>query len=159
MAAIAASLGSDVPVCLEPVSSWMEGRGETVSVAPKLPTLALLLVNPGVAVPTRKVFAGLRIRRGVGSVKPKGWSSAGDLIAYLEATANDLEAPACEIAPAISDAVNAIADCPDCLLARMSGSGATCFGLFESEARAEAAAHVIRAAHPAWWITPARIVS
>jgi 4-diphosphocytidyl-2-C-methyl-D-erythritol kinase len=156
-AKIAASLGSDVPVCLASVPSWMEGRGERVTPAGALPPLAIVLVNPRIAVSTPKIFAGLRTRRGVGGVKPAGWSSALDLFSYLKATTNDLEAPARVVAPAIGEVLEALADCPEVLLVRMSGSGATCFGLFGTDHAATVAAKQISARHSDWWVGPARL--
>jgi 4-diphosphocytidyl-2-C-methyl-D-erythritol kinase len=157
MHALAEQLGSDVPVCVASCSSWMEGRGERVTDAPMLPPLGIALVNPGVAVPTGKVFAALRTRCGVEGAKPAGWKSTPDLIAYLKTTTNDLEAPAVEIAPVIGGAVGAIANSKDVLLARMSGSGATCFGLFPDEAGAQAAVRAIANAHPDWWVVAAAL--
>ncbi len=154
---LAEELGSDVPVCVASHSSWMEGRGERVASAPPLPPLGIVLVNPGVAVPTGKVFAALRTRRGVDSEKPSGWTSAADLIAYLETTTNDLEAPAKEIAPVIGDAIGTIAASKEVLLARMSGSGATCFGLFGDEGTAQTAARAIAVARPGWWVVAAAL--
>jgi len=155
----AAGLGSDVPVCLKSEPSWMEGRGERVTSAGTLPPLAIVLVNPGIAVSTPEIFARLGIRRGVGGVKPAGWSSVPDLLSYLGTAANDLEAPARAIAPAIGEVLEALADCPDVLLARMSGSGATCFGLFETDAAANAAVTIIGRRHPSWWVRSARLLS
>jgi 4-diphosphocytidyl-2-C-methyl-D-erythritol kinase len=149
--ALAEQLGSDVPVCMGSHSSWMEGRGERVTPSATMPSLTIVLVNPGVAVPTAKVFSSLRTRRGVEGMNPPAWKSVGELIGYLETTSNDLEAPAREIAPVIGEAVSAIANSRDVLLARMSGSGATCFGLFADEGSAQAAARGISAAHPDWW--------
>jgi len=152
---LAEQLGSDVPVCVPSRASWMEGRGELVSPSPALPPLGLVLVNPGVAVPTGKVFAGLKTRRGVDGRKPARWRSQNELIAYLQTTSNDLEVPAREIAPAIGDAIGAIGNTKDPLLVRMSGSGATCFGLFADKSGAQAAARGIAAARPDWWVVAA----
>ncbi len=158
-AKIAAALGSDVPVCLASVPSWMEGRGERVTRAGALPSLAIVLVNPGVAVLTSKVFAGIRTRRGVDGVRPGGWSSPRELISYLKTTTNDLEAAACAVAPVIGEVLETLAACPEVLLARMSGSGATCFGLFVADDAAALAAKRISERHPNWWVVPARLSS
>jgi len=149
---IAASLGSDVPVCLRSQPCWMEGRGEIVTPVADMPELPVVLVNPGVAVPTGKVFASLHERHGTGLQKLAGWKSAGDLIGWLCRTANDLEAPARAIAPEISDALVALAAEEGCHLARMSGSGATCFGLFTDNRAADAAEAKLKARHPNWWV-------
>jgi 4-diphosphocytidyl-2-C-methyl-D-erythritol kinase len=152
--AIAESLGSDVPVCLVAKTSWMEGRGERVTPAPSFAPLAAVLVNPGVAVPTGPVFAALKSRSGVDHAKPAGWSSQEELIAYLKSTRNDLEAPARELAPEISDVLYSLAACEGIRLARMSGSGATCFGLFTNASTAESAAGKLKKAYPSWWVMP-----
>lgn len=154
---IGETLGSDVPVCIDSRPAWMEGRGETVTELSGIPEVAMVLVNPGVAVPTEKVFGALKERRGVGLPLPQAMKGAGELVAYLKTTANDLEAPAREIAPVIGEVLDTLASQPGTLLVRMSGSGATCFGLFESDEFATAAAHALKARNPRWWITTSRI--
>jgi 4-diphosphocytidyl-2-C-methyl-D-erythritol kinase len=148
---IAATLGSDVPVCVASTPQWMEGRGEILTPLQGVPALPVVLVNPGVGVPTGKVFAALETRRGVALPLPPKFKNADALIAYLKTTANDLEAPARKIAPAIGDVLDLLAAQKDVLLARMSGSGATCFALFASEDAAQTAAHAIAQAHRRWW--------
>jgi len=148
---IGETLGSDVPVCVKCRSSWMEGRGEAVAALDGISRAAIVLANPGVAVPTGKVFAALKERRGVGLPRPPKMQSAGDLVAYLKTTANDLEAPAREIAPVIGDVLDALASQRGAMLSRMSGSGATCFGLFDSDLAAQSAATAIRAQQRGWW--------
>ena len=147
---IALSLGSDVPVCLQSKSAWMTGRGEHIEPIP-LPRIAMVLVNPGVAVSTADVFAKLQSRSGTGHPKPDDIASATDLAAYLKTTANDLQAPAFEIAPVIEEALTALLN-TGALLARLSGSGATCFGLYESGEGAAKAADMIANAHAGWWV-------
>lgn len=147
---IAESLGSDVPACVASSTCWMEGRGEVLSLAPRLPKCFILLVNPGVSVSTAEVFAKLRDRTGVARQKPPSWSSIRDLVAYLETSANDLETPAHALAP-IDDVLAAIRACDGALLARMAGSGATCFGLFETRDAVQAAAAKL-SSHANWWI-------
>jgi len=157
---IAAGIGSDVPVCVESRTAWMEGRGEIVTFARPLPPALLLLVNPRVAVPTGPVFAALKTRSGVGTQQeriPYDGNIWG-LTDFLAATANDLEAPALEIAPVIGGVLAALRMQKDVMLARMSGSGATCFALFKDDDAARAAADAIAAAHPEWWVQPARIL-
>jgi 4-diphosphocytidyl-2-C-methyl-D-erythritol kinase len=121
-----------------------------------LPDLAIVLVNPGVGVPTGKVFGALKERRGVGLPLPPKFAGADDLVAYLKDTANDLEAPARVIAPVIGEVLDFIAG-QGALLSRMSGSGATCFGLFENGTAAARAADAIHAAHPGWWAVASRL--
>ncbi len=150
--AIAETLGSDVPVCLASETSWMEGRGERVSPAPSFAPIPAVLVNPGVGVPTGPVFGGLKSRSGADHAKPSSFASPDAVIAYLRTTGNDLEAPARAIAPVIGDVLDALASRDGVKLARMSGSGATCFGLFASEAVASEAARALKSAHPEWWV-------
>ena len=155
----ARATGADVPVCLDPQPRVMRGIGDLLSLPLDLPALPAVLVNPGVPVPTKDVFAKLGLspgeRRGVANEIDRGRLKDGDaLIAYLKSQPNDLEAPARALAPVISDVLAALAACEGCLLARMSGSGATCFGLFASNAATAAAQQVLQKAHPAWWIGP-----
>ena len=154
---IAESLGSDVPACLLSETLWMTGRGEGIQPVPGLPPAPLVLVNPGVAVSTARIFANLKNRVGVGqAAKPKADLSVLALADYFKSNRNDLEKPAREIAPAIDEVLQAISH-SGALRARMSGSGATCFGLFADDKSAEAAAAKIAEDHPHWWVKKARI--
>ena len=154
---IAESLGSDVPACLLSETLWMTGRGEGIEPVPGLPPAPLVLVNPGVAVSTARIFANLKNRVGVGqATKPKTDLSVLALADYFKSNRNDLEKPAREIAPAIDEALQAISH-SGALRTRMSGSGATCFGLFADDKSAEAAAAKIAGDHPDWWVKKARI--
>ena len=149
LSGLAARLGADVPVCLRSRPARMGGIGEALSAAPALPELGLCLVNPGVAVATASVFAARRGPFSPPARLPEGWASAACLAADLARLGNDLEAPAIALCPAISAALAALEAAPGCLLARMSGSGATCFGLFpDPAAAAHAAAGLVR---PGWW--------
>jgi 4-diphosphocytidyl-2-C-methyl-D-erythritol kinase len=153
--AVATALGSDVPVCLDAAAAFMEGRGEVLTPVPQMPRLAMLLVNPGVKVPTRDVFAALQSRRGTDMRLPaRGFSDTADLLRFLEATVNDLEAPARAIAPVIGTVLEALKALPGVLLARMSGSGATCFALFADGDCCMRGADMLRTPHPDWWIAP-----
>jgi 4-diphosphocytidyl-2-C-methyl-D-erythritol kinase len=155
LCAIAAGLGSDVPACIGSRPVFMEGRGEILKPVTSLPRLAMLLVNPGVAVPTKDVFAGLSKRSGIGMTLSQGrFRDTADLLRFLETTANDLEAPARALQPVIGEVLAAIAALPGALFTRMSGSGATCFGLFADDGCSARAADLLRAAHPQWWIAP-----
>lgn len=152
LARIAATLGADVPVCVASRPAVMQGIGEILHPAPPLPGFALLLVNPRLPVPTPAVFKA-RAAAGAGFTPPAalpatGWADAASFARDLAALGNDLEAPAIGLCPPISEVLDAIRTQPGCLLARMSGSGATCFGLFAAAAPAKAAA----AALPrSWW--------
>lgn len=146
---IAAGLGADVPVCLRNRPMRMQGVGEILTPAPALPRCGMVLVNPGIPLTTMSVF---RERSGdftQAAVLPAGWDTAEAMATSLSGMANDLEAPAIRLVPCIADVLCAIAATRGCLLARMSGSGATCFGLFtDAEAASVAAAEVAR---PGWW--------
>jgi len=149
--AIAARLGSDVPVCLPSRAAWMEGRGEHVKLLPQLPDAHLVLVNPGVAVSTADVFRRLVIAENAAILTPPdAFTTFADLVGYLQTTRNDLEAPARTLAPVIDTVINALTH-EGARFTRMSGSGATCFGFFESAERARDAAARIEKANPGWW--------
>jgi 4-diphosphocytidyl-2-C-methyl-D-erythritol kinase len=151
---IAATLGSDVPVCVPSASAYMEGRGEILTPV-ALPRLPMLLVNPGVAVPTRDVFGALRDRSGASMVLPlDGFADARALLSFLQGTRNDLEEPARRIQPVIAEVLDALAALPGVRLARMSGSGATCFALFDDDAACAHGAAMLQAASMGWWVAP-----
>jgi 4-diphosphocytidyl-2-C-methyl-D-erythritol kinase len=153
--AIAAELGSDVPVCLANAPSFMEGRGEILRPLLSLPRVPMLLVNPGVAVPTKDVFAALADRSGAGMQLPQGrFQDTADLLRFLETTRNDLEEPARRLQPVIGEVLAALAALPGALLSRMSGSGATCFAIFADDDCCERAAQMLRDKAPGWWIAP-----
>jgi len=156
---IGETLGSDVPVCVECNSAWMEGRGENVTELSGIPKVPIVLVNPGVAVPTGKVFAALKERRGVGLPRPPKMQNAADLVAYLKTTSNDLQAPARGIAPVIGEVLDALAAQPGALLSRMSGSGATCFALFTDMVTAANAADSFRGIRRDWWIVETQTIA
>ncbi|NIJ18579.1 4-diphosphocytidyl-2-C-methyl-D-erythritol kinase [Sphingomonas naasensis] len=142
--AIADALGSDVPACLLGKTAIGKGRGEQLQPVTGMPGTPVLLVNPGVAVSTAEVF-----RRWDGVDRgPLG----GDPLAGR----NDLEAPALAIAPVIGEVLAALAAQPGVTLARMSGSGATCFALFETVEACAAAA--VAVARPGWWSAETRLV-
>jgi 4-diphosphocytidyl-2-C-methyl-D-erythritol kinase len=149
LSAIALRLGADVPVCLAGRAARMTGIGETLDLAPALPPFGIVLVNPGVAVSTADVF---RARGGGFSSPaglPPGWTDAAAMASDLEAAANDLEAPAIALCPEIRVALEAMAEQPDCLLTRMSGSGATCFGIYPDAETAQRRASAL--ARAGWW--------
>jgi 4-diphosphocytidyl-2-C-methyl-D-erythritol kinase len=148
----AQATGADVPVCLDPKPRLMRGIGNVLSAPLDLPRLFAVLINPGVAVPTRDVFAALRLPPAAPPVPagPPGAPSA--LLAEITGGRNDLEEPAIELEPAIADVLSVLNKLPGCRLARMSGSGATCFGLFATNAAATAAARTVRVGYPQWWV-------
>lgn len=149
--ALGLGLGADVPVCLRQSPTLVSGIGEILEPA-TLPLFHLVLVNPREQVPTAQVFKALSARSGAHAPPLPNCETARDLAMYLDRTANDLAAPAKAIARTIMHVENAIALTDGCLTARMSGSGATCFGLYETKSAAEAAAKALSAAHPDWWV-------
>ena len=155
---VALGLGADVPVCLHSRAAYMAGIGEALSAPPRLPACAVVLVNPGVPVPTGSVFAA---RRGPFSAPGRFHESPQNAVALadlLHTRRNDLEPPARAQAPEIDQVLARLAAAPGCLLARMSGSGGTCFGLFADEAAAADAAGAIGREHPAWWVQATYLV-
>lgn len=154
--------GADVPVCLAGRVCVMEGIGEALGPALPCPALPAVLVNPGIPIETRAVFRDLALPAGETRSRPPppvpaASDAPGDLIARLREAGNDLEAPATRLAPAIARVIDAVAKTPGCRLARMSGSGATVFGLYETDAAATAAGARLAKARPGWWIVPTRL--
>lgn len=147
-------LGADVPVCIGRQPALMSGIGEVLEPAPNLPPFWMVLVNPGVPVSTASVFAGMREFTPPPPV-PNGPMDLNSLAQWLSGLRNDLEAPAHALAPPIGDALAALRAARDCLLARMSGSGATCFGVFAEAGTADAAAASIARSAPHWWVSAA----
>jgi 4-diphosphocytidyl-2-C-methyl-D-erythritol kinase len=146
---LALGLGADVPVCLVSRPARMSGIGERLAPAPRLPPCGIVLVNPGIAVATADVF---RARQGNWSERaalPDEWDSIASMAAGLRTLRNDLEAPAVALQPLIGDVLAALTALPGCHLVRMSGSGATCFGLFDTPSAAALAAERLR--RPGWW--------
>ncbi|MDT3376564.1 4-(cytidine 5'-diphospho)-2-C-methyl-D-erythritol kinase [Labrys neptuniae] len=157
--AAARATGSDVPVCLQVVGRWMRDAGETLSAPVPLPPLPAVLLNPGVATPTADVFRALALPAGT-AISPdlslaaaiEGEKSPTALIRHLDRGRNDLEPAALVLRPAIGEALAVLRGQPTCRLARMSGSGATVFGLFETAEAAVAARHAIAERRPGWWV-------
>ncbi len=148
-------LGADVPVCLDPRPRRMAGIGEALSDVPPLPRLHLCLVNPGRPVSTPAIFAALERRGNAAMAAIPAAPDAAALAGWLHHQRNDLEDAARAVEPAVGAVLARIAATRGCLLARMSGSGATCFGLYGAEVEARAAADAIAARHPEWWVTAA----
>ncbi len=149
------SLGADLPVCLSGGPTFVGGIGEDLQAAPPLPPTALLLANPRRPLPTIEVFRGYA-KTGCGFSKSARWNhvpqDAAALAELLRERGNDLTEAAVAQAPEIGDLLDAIARAPGCLLARMSGSGASCFGLFAAADVAAKAAAGLQVASPNWWI-------
>ena len=145
-------LGADVPMCLVPRPARARGIGEKLDFI-ELPPLPALMVNPRVPVPTGEVFKRLEVRENppMPTALPE-FPDAASLIRWLAEQRNDLEAPAIALAPAIADALATLDALEGCTLARMSGSGATCFGLFPDIEVARAAVETLRRSRPGWWV-------
>ena len=145
--------GQDVPVCLQIINNYITADG--TEPAPELPNVGIVLVNPNQALPTPTVYKTFR-EGGYGFTPESRLTevprTVPAMIAALKARGNDLYEPARRLMPVIGDIMTAIDNTEDCLLARMSGSGATCFGLYADHAAAQKAAMALRAAHPTWWI-------
>jgi 4-diphosphocytidyl-2-C-methyl-D-erythritol kinase len=149
--------GADVPVCLEPRARMMRGAGEEVGPALSLPRLSAVLVNPRVPVETPKVFKALALapgeRLGGGGHPPVASdASVAAVLELLRRTRNDLEPPASALEPVIGEALELVRSTPGSRLARMSGSGATVFGLYDDGIQAAEAARILHAARPDWWV-------
>ncbi|HEY1632192.1 MAG TPA: 4-(cytidine 5'-diphospho)-2-C-methyl-D-erythritol kinase [Rhizomicrobium sp.] len=152
---IALSLGADVPVCLYGKPVRMEGIGERLTEVHGVAPLDIVLVNPGVRVATADVFARLDTRTGTDNPMP-AFHGRDSLIGYLDRSCNDLEKPAASLAPAIREVVDALCTDEASLIVRMSGSGATCYGLYANAGDAAVAATVIAREHHDWWVKVAR---
>lgn len=146
-------LGADVPACLVARPLRLRGIGERLDPLPGLPDFALVLANPRIETPTPAVFAALAQKDNPPLPDPlPPLPDARALAGFLKMQRNDLEAPARTLCPAIAEVLAALAALPGCHFARMSGSGATCFGLFDSRTGAEAAARTLGTRHPGWWV-------
>ena len=158
---VALATGADVPVCLLSRACEMTGVGEQL-LPLAMPNMPCVMVNPRVPVATKDVFQALGLRNGelrVGATSvlqapawPEQGGSIADWVDVLKTVANDLEAPAMRIEPVIGDVLGALRDSAGVKLARMSGSGATCFAIYGAPAEAHAAAGKIRGDHPGWWV-------
>ncbi len=154
LAAIAAGVGADGPMCLFARPAWAEGRGDRLTPEPALPPLSAVLVNPGVPSSTGAVYGALDAGPSHPADRPAppaDWSPR-TVIDWLAGLRNDLERPAIALQPVIGEALQAVRTAPGVDLARMSGSGATVFGLCASPEAAKAAAAALSGSHPGWWI-------
>src|ERR1700710_909093 len=158
---VALATGADVPVCLASRPCDMTGVGESL-LPLSLPIMPCVMVNPRVPVATRDVFNALGLRNGEllvgatdilrGTAWPEAGASVEDWVEVLAASSNDLEAPATRIEPIIGEVISALSATDGAWLARMSGSGATCFAIYENTAEAQRAASKIQLDHPQWWV-------
>jgi 4-diphosphocytidyl-2-C-methyl-D-erythritol kinase len=156
---VAAGLGADVPACVSGRACFMGGIGTELAPAPNLPEAGLLLVNPGVGLSTPSVY---RARTGGFTPAMRFDTAPADtdaLVTLLGERRNDLTDPAVALLPVIGDVLDAIGALPDCKLARMSGSGATCFGIFADVTAATRTGEALRAGYPGWWVATGRLLT
>jgi 4-diphosphocytidyl-2-C-methyl-D-erythritol kinase len=152
LARLGLRLGADVPICLFGRPARVGGIGETIMPAPALPAVGVVLVNPRVPVSTGAVFSRLGGRYSRPASPMPGVASVSQLADWLAEQRNDLEAPALSLAPSIGDVLAALSASGQCLLARLSGSGATCFGLYPDGSAAASAARALGGRHADWWV-------
>ncbi len=156
---IAAEIGSDGPACLKGAPVLAEGRGERLYPAPHMPLVDGVLVNPGAPCPTGPVYRAFDTLGGGSADRPpmpEAFADAQDLAAFLSFCRNDLEPPAIKIAPVINETLELLRGEPETLIARLSGSGATCFALCSSHIEAEGLADRVASLRPGWWVAPCR---
>jgi len=152
---IAATLGSDVPVCLTGLPTIMSGRGEVMHPIKNFPQIFAVLVNPGISVSTTQVFARQeQINNAALPSLGSGFSGLDDLVEWLKLTRNDLADPAIVLVPQIGDIIEEFQASPNCRFSRMSGSGATVFGLFDTMDQAEKSAVALKTKWPDYWVQP-----
>ncbi len=157
--AAALKIGADVPVCLTQMTAFMAGVGEAVTILPRTLSFPALLVNPGVKLATRDVFHALAAKplakdaesASAAATRMIRQLEAGDWAPCLHASRNDLETAARRLAPQINEVLALLGALPGCWLARLSGSGPTCFALFETTSHAGEAAAILRRDRPQWW--------
>ena len=153
------ALGADVPACMTTAPKRMQGIGEILSPVASLPECHLVLINPGQAVSTQDVFRALKYKTNAAMAEIPAFETAVEFAAWLMEQRNDLQTPAIASVPAIETVIAALAAQRGCLIARMSGSGATCFGVFAKQSDAEGAANILEARHPDWWVRAAPVLS
>lgn len=159
---IALELGADVPVCMRKRPSFMTGVGEKVRTVPRLPEINAVLANPGIAVSTQAVFE--RLQAGPVEAPDRlpllpGVETLDRLLTWLRENENDLETPAIALEPVIGTVLAELSETPGCRLARMSGSGATCFALYDNPFDAADAAAALSKTHVDWWATATKFRS
>ena len=159
--AIAAELGADGAACLWGRPVIAEGRGERLSPAPGFPAVNAVLVNPGVPVSTPAVYRAFDAAGAFGAVEPprapRTFDRAQDLAAWLAGQRNDLQAASIAVAPAVGEVLEQLEAQSESLLARVSGSGGTCFALCPTPEQAEALSARIAASRPGWWVKRCRL--
>lgn len=158
---IAVTLGADTPACLKGRAVLASGRGERLEAPTPFPAMDAVLANPRVASPTGAVYRAFDEAGAVGGADVPNWPgdviTAAGVAAFLGQCRNDLEAPAIGIQPAIAEVLASLRGAREALLARMSGSGATCFALCDDAGAAERLAARLSGAHPTWWVRACRL--
>jgi len=157
MEAMSAPLGADLPMCIAARAAEVAGIGEKIKPVENFPTLSAVLVNPLTEVSTPAVFKGLASKTNAAMPPLPVERTVPAVVDYLIGCRNDLEAPARALEPVIGDVLEAMRADENCLMARMSGSGATCFALFANDAHAEKAGRDLAGAKPHWWVRACRV--
>ncbi len=158
---IALQLGADIPVCMRKRPSFMTGVGENLRTIRRFPEIHAVLANPGVSVSTADVFRRLQAGPVEGPERLPllpGVETLDRLVIWLEENGNDLEAPAKAIEPVIKTVINELQETDGCRLARMSGSGATCFALYDNPFDSSEAAAALKKKHNSWWVTATKFL-
>jgi len=159
--------GADVPVCLRSKPAFMSGIGDLVHPLEEFPSMGILLVNPGVNISTSSIFQGLDCsqieadfkRKGMPLVPSEGFDCVSGVVNMLREHPNDLLGPCLKEAPIVGHVLEVIDDVPECQIARLSGSGATCFGLFQSFEEARVGAQILKEQHKDWWVCASTLKS
>lgn len=146
------SLGAEMPVCYAAEPALVQGIGEQVTPWPVLPEWGVVLINPNLLLPTKEVFAAMQASAYCSAQEFHAPRTAGEWKTLALETHNNMTAAAASLLPGIEEILQVLAAEPECFLARMSGSGATCFGLFENRAMAVQAAQRLSTGHPEWWV-------
>jgi len=158
MQEVAQQLGADVPVCMYKKLAWVEGIGEKVTCMPETPEMHFVLANPLVPTPTADVFRRFRSRPSDPVQFSSRRKSAAGWIADIKIYRNDLTDAAIAVTPVIKEVLFALGSTEGCLLHRLCGSGATCFGIYDTAESARAAADMLAARHPDWWVVDAAML-
>ena len=149
---LALPLGSDVPVCLQQKTAWVSGIGEYVRPVDIKIAGWILLLNPAIALLTADVYRRFSAPFRPASAPLPSLSGFDALVAAMQLRHNDLEAPAIALLPVIAEQLSLLRSTDGCKIARMSGSGATCYALYDNKQQAELAAHTIQSKQPSWWV-------
>ncbi len=154
----AKTLGADIPVCIHGKPCYMLGNGEKIEKLHIFPAIDMVLVNPRIMLPTSAVFKDIGTFSKLNPKKCYNFNYVEDLVEYLESTRNDLYVKSRALVPAIDEIINTLQAMDSCLLARMAGSGATCFGIFENSEKAEEAASYLSRSRPGWWVKQVKTI-